>query len=228
MCTCIRITVRICLHAYTHTHTPTRTRYNYMHQHTHFVPCKIRHIRTNLDIDVCRLSHLVDKLGIQLILIQRARGHQRRCRGLIRHSNRKVNLDRGGKKFARDPACGHFNHRIDDNILNGRDDSIGNCRLELALGRFGVSNVRTGQESCEFWHEVATMSRLLKIIRLFCRISSVSRALLQKRPIILRSILIVATPQLVCFQTILYFASRSRFCTHSTHRRDQFTHTKER
>jgi len=38
------------------------------------------------------------------------------------------------------------------------------------------------------------MSRLLKIIGLFCRISSLYRALLQKRPIILRSLLIEATP----------------------------------
>jgi len=41
---------------------------------------------------------------------------------------------------------------------------------------------------------VATISRLLKIIGLFCRISPFNRSLLQKRPIILRSLLIVATP----------------------------------
>jgi len=41
---------------------------------------------------------------------------------------------------------------------------------------------------------VATISRLFKIIGLFCRISSLYRALLQIRPIILRSLLIVATP----------------------------------
>jgi len=41
---------------------------------------------------------------------------------------------------------------------------------------------------------VATNRRLLKITGLFCRISSVYRVLLQKRPIILRSLLIEATP----------------------------------
>jgi len=43
---------------------------------------------------------------------------------------------------------------------------------------------------------VATNSRLLKIIGLFCRISSFYRALLQKRLMISRSLLIVATPYL--------------------------------
>ena len=41
---------------------------------------------------------------------------------------------------------------------------------------------------------VATMSRRLKMIGLFGRISSLYRALLQKKPIILRSLLVVATP----------------------------------
>jgi len=41
---------------------------------------------------------------------------------------------------------------------------------------------------------VATISRLLKIIRLFCRKSFLYRALLQKRSIFLRSLLIIATP----------------------------------
>jgi len=44
---------------------------------------------------------------------------------------------------------------------------------------------------------VATISRLLKMIGLFCRISSLSRALLQKRPMNLRSQLIVATPYVI-------------------------------
>jgi len=44
-----------------------------------------------------------------------------------------------------------------------------------------------------FWRGVATMSRLLKISGLFCRISSFYRALWQKRPILLRKLLIVAT-----------------------------------
>jgi len=45
---------------------------------------------------------------------------------------------------------------------------------------------------------VATISRLLTIIGLFCRIwSLLYRALLQKRPIMLRSLLIVVTPCLV-------------------------------
>jgi len=40
---------------------------------------------------------------------------------------------------------------------------------------------------------VATISRLLKITGLFCRISPLYRSLLQKRPIILRTLLIEAT-----------------------------------
>jgi len=44
----------------------------------------------------------------------------------------------------------------------------------------------------EIWG--ATIDRLLKIIGLFCRILSLYRALLHSRPIILRSLLIVATP----------------------------------
>jgi len=39
--------------------------------------------------------------------------------------------------------------------------------------------------------------RLLKIIRLFAEYSLFYRALLQKRPVILRSLLIVATPELI-------------------------------
>ena len=45
-----------------------------------------------------------------------------------------------------------------------------------------------------FWYGVATISRLLKIIGLFGRHSLFYRALLQKRPILLRSLLIIATP----------------------------------
>ena len=41
---------------------------------------------------------------------------------------------------------------------------------------------------------VATISRLLKFKGLFCRNSLFTRALLQKRPMILRSLLIVVTP----------------------------------
>jgi len=41
---------------------------------------------------------------------------------------------------------------------------------------------------------VATISRLLQIIGLFCRILSVYRSVLQTRPIILRSLLVAATP----------------------------------
>ena len=45
-----------------------------------------------------------------------------------------------------------------------------------------------------YMYGVATISRLLEIIRLLCRIQSLLWALLQKRPVILRSLLIVATP----------------------------------
>ena len=42
-------------------------------------------------------------------------------------------------------------------------------------------------------HGVGTISRLLKIVGLFSRIKSLLRTLLQKRPVILGSLLIVAT-----------------------------------
>jgi len=45
-----------------------------------------------------------------------------------------------------------------------------------------------------YYYGVATISRLLKVIDLFCGISLFYRAVLQKRPLILRSLLIVATP----------------------------------
>ena len=51
------------------------------------------------------------------------------------------------------------------------------------------------------------MSRLLKIIGLFCRISSLCRALLQKRPMILRSLLIVAIPLYIRVQSIAFGVS---------------------
>ena len=51
-------------------------------------------------------------------------------------------------------------------------------------------------------YEVASISRLLKIIDLFCRIWYFYRALLQKRHIILRSLLIVATPYLAIPHTL--------------------------
>jgi len=50
---------------------------------------------------------------------------------------------------------------------------------------------------------VAMISRLLKITSLLCRISSLLRALLQKRPIIWWSLLIVATPYHICTEMIL-------------------------
>jgi len=43
-------------------------------------------------------------------------------------------------------------------------------------------------------YSVALISKLHKMIGLFCRTSSLDRTLLQKRPIISRSLLIVATP----------------------------------
>jgi len=58
--------------------------------------------------------------------------------------------------------------------------------------------VRCSVLQCVSWmgtaYGGATLSRLLQIIGLFCRISSLYRALLQKRPIILRYIIIEATP----------------------------------
>ena len=52
---------------------------------------------------------------------------------------------------------------------------------------------------CVFAYVVATISRLLKIIGLFAEYSLFDRDLLQKRPTILRILLIIATPyQCVC------------------------------
>jgi len=48
--------------------------------------------------------------------------------------------------------------------------------------------------SCVFSYGVATISSLLKIIGLFAEYRLFYRALLQKRPLFLRSLLIVATP----------------------------------
>jgi len=59
---------------------------------------------------------------------------------------------------------------------------------------------------CGCPYGVATISRLLKI-GLFCRIPFFYRALLQKRPVILRSLLIVATPYEVWWLTKWPFAS---------------------
>jgi len=63
------------------------------------------------------------------------------------------------------------------------------------------------------YYGVATISRLLNIIGLFCRIWSLYRALLQKRPIILRSLLIVATPY-SHHSFFLRYTYQSFFTTH--------------
>ena len=52
------------------------------------------------------------------------------------------------------------------------------------------------------WYGVATISRLLKIIGLFCRIWLFYRAVLQKRPVILRSLLLEATQSYVSYDLI--------------------------
>jgi len=64
--------------------------------------------------------------------------------------------------------------------------------LQLMMCHTGKHGVRRTLSGLSYG--VATISRLLKIIGLFCRISLFYWALLQKRPIILRSLLIVATP----------------------------------
>jgi len=51
---------------------------------------------------------------------------------------------------------------------------------------------------------VATISRLNTIIGLFCRYSLFSRALLKRRPMILRSLLIVATPYIYMYREIRF------------------------
>ena len=48
-----------------------------------------------------------------------------------------------------------------------------------------------------FTYGVATISRLLKIVGLFCKRAYKTDDILQKRPIILRSLLTVATPPYV-------------------------------
>ena len=61
-------------------------------------------------------------------------------------------------------------------------------------------------QSCHTYG-VATISRLLKIIGLFAAYRLFYRALLQKRPVILRSLLIVATPYQTCHGTHKNMAS---------------------
>ena len=60
---------------------------------------------------------------------------------------------------------------------------------------------RNEARSC---YGVATISRLLKIMVSFAEHSFFYRALLQNRPIILRSLLIVATPYMLYLQRMLY------------------------
>ena len=83
----------------------------------------------------------------------------------------------------------------------------------LLRGCVSCSLAQFGTYEWVMSYRVATISRLLKIVGLFCRISSLSqgsfaketcnlklfhRALLQKRPVIWRSLLHVATPYKSC------------------------------
>jgi len=86
-----------------------------------------------------------------------------------------------------------------------------NVENQAVLGIFEAESLIT--------YGVATMSRLFKIIDLFCRISSLCRALWQKRPTILRSLLIVATPYMNIHQQ-----SGSPLTESSKVRHDSFIH----
>jgi len=75
---------------------------------------------------------------------------------------------------------------------SSKDDILLMC---LSLRNTIYRHEKISEELCILLrYGVATISRLLKIIGLFCRIASLYRALLQKRPMILRSLLILATP----------------------------------
>ena len=72
---------------------------------------------------------------------------------------------------------------------------------------------RLQTKSCDYG--VATISRLLKIIGLFCRMSSLIYGFLQKRPVILRSLLIVATsycnpPECIHIHMCIYILQNRR------------------
>jgi len=67
-------------------------------------------------------------------------------------------------------------------------------KLVRGMTRLTELSMRHNRIKQVFQCGLATISRLLKIVRLFGRIPSLYRALLQKRPIILRGLHIVATP----------------------------------
>ena len=68
------------------------------------------------------------------------------------------------------------------------------------------------------WYGVVTISRLLKIVGLFAEYSLFRRVLLQKRPVILRRLLIVATQHVNvstpvnCVRTTPYLCMSNRSC----------------
>jgi len=65
----------------------------------------------------------------------------------------------------------------------------------------------------EYSYGVATISRLLKIIGLFCKEPYKRDYILQKRPIILKSLLVVATLYLYKVRTCLYLSMpRMKLC----------------
>ena len=85
--------------------------------------------------------------------------------------------------------------------------------LSLLSTPISLSLPRSSSAHPLLWGGVATISRLLNIIGLFCRIWSLYRALLQKRPITLRSLLIVATPY-SHHSFFLRYTYQSFFTTH--------------
>jgi len=64
----------------------------------------------------------------------------------------------------------------------------------FSTGEINTSNIIVMADTKGQCYVVASNSRLIKIIGLFCRISSLYRFLLQKRPMILRSLLVESTP----------------------------------
>jgi len=74
-----------------------------------------------------------------------------------------------------------------------RDKSL-NDELKLPVCNFMSESIANKMSDVENYYGVATVSRIDKIVGLFCRISSLLWGLLQKRPIILSILLTKATP----------------------------------
>ena len=93
--------------------------------------------------------------------------------------------------MAMQTAAGCHSHKI-HSLVNGHCKYTASTLQHTATHcKYSATHYHHSAAPC---YGVATIRRLLKITRLFCRILSLHRALLQKIPIVLRSLLIVATP----------------------------------